>query len=150
MNGFPDAQVRGAAAQVTGHRIVDVRVGGLGVPREQRSGRHDLPGLTVPALRYVHLLPRHLQRMGPIRGEPLDRRDLPVLDVADGRLTGTNGPAVDMDGACPALGDTATVLRSFDIQFITQCPQQRHVGFYVEFVTFAIDQEFHGAGPYER
>src|SRR5260221_3745751 len=44
------AAIGSAAADVAGHRRVDVGVGRLGSLRQQRSGRHDLPGLAVAAL----------------------------------------------------------------------------------------------------
>src|SRR5690242_11835871 len=56
MNGRPYALIGAAAADV-GHRRVDIGVGRLGVlPQERRRG-HDLPRLTVAALRHVELGP---------------------------------------------------------------------------------------------
>src|SRR5207244_87255 len=42
-----DAVVRAAAADVAGHRGVDVRIGGIGIAREQRGGLHHLARLAV-------------------------------------------------------------------------------------------------------
>src|ERR1700741_3877188 len=48
-----NARVGRTAADVAAHRGVDIGVGRLGVLHEQRSGGHDLPGLTVAALRHL-------------------------------------------------------------------------------------------------
>src|SRR6266545_512781 len=78
-----DALVGAAAADV-GHRRVDIGVARLGILLEQRSGRHDLPGLAVAALRHVERRPGLLHRMGTRRGKSFDGDD-PVarLDFAD-------------------------------------------------------------------
>src|SRR5262245_41001905 len=47
-----DALIGPTPADV-GHGLVDVLVGGLRIPREERGRRHDLTGLAVPALRHV-------------------------------------------------------------------------------------------------
>src|SRR5882672_5422027 len=78
-----DALVGAAAADV-GHRRVDIGVARLRVFPEQRSGRHDLSGLAVAALRHVERRPGPLHGMGVGRGESFDGDD-PVagLDDAD-------------------------------------------------------------------
>src|SRR5689334_2542095 len=45
LDGRADAAVRAAAADVAGHRVVDVGVGRMGVARQQGRRRHDLAGL---------------------------------------------------------------------------------------------------------
>src|SRR5688500_3412552 len=50
VNRGADTTIGAAAAQVAGHRIVDVCVGWSRVLREQSRGRHDLTRLTVTAL----------------------------------------------------------------------------------------------------
>src|SRR4051812_47739510 len=47
---FPNAQVGPAAADVAGHRIVDLGIGGMRIAGNKRGGRHDLAGLAVAAL----------------------------------------------------------------------------------------------------
>src|SRR5213075_1533087 len=49
-----------AAANVAGHRIVDVGVARLRLGGEQRARRHDLTGLAVAALRHVQRKPRRM------------------------------------------------------------------------------------------
>ena len=58
-----NAQVGPAAAQIAGHRVIDVLVARLRVRLEQRGCGHDLTGLAEPALRHAGIDPRLLQRM---------------------------------------------------------------------------------------
>src|SRR6185436_21028920 len=58
-----DADIGRAPAQVSVHRVVDVRIGGARVALEQRGGGHDLSRLAVSALRNIELSPRLLERM---------------------------------------------------------------------------------------
>src|SRR6266850_7539556 len=62
-DGAPDAQVGRATAEVARHGGVDVRIGGLRVLGEERSGLHDLARLAVAALGHLLDDPRELQRM---------------------------------------------------------------------------------------
>ena len=71
VDGRADALVGAAAADVAGHRGVDVGVGGLRLRGEQRRGRHDLAGLAVAALRHVELDPGLLHRMAAVRATGL-------------------------------------------------------------------------------
>src|ERR1700739_4428003 len=52
-----DAVVCPTAADVAGHGGVDIRIGWIGVARDQRGRRHHLPRLTVAALHDVKLTP---------------------------------------------------------------------------------------------
>src|SRR5262249_21012678 len=52
LDGLADPQIGPAAADVAGHRTVDVGVGRMRVLGEQRRRRHDLAGLAVAALRH--------------------------------------------------------------------------------------------------
>src|SRR5712691_9064174 len=78
-----DALVGAAAADV-GHRRVDIGVARLRAFPEQRSGRHDLPGLAFVALRHVERRPGPLHPLRARRGKP-SAGDAPVpgLEVAD-------------------------------------------------------------------
>src|SRR5262249_61136235 len=48
-----DSRVGAAAADVTVHGLVDLRVGGVRCPLQQRGRGHDLTGLAVTALRHA-------------------------------------------------------------------------------------------------
>src|SRR5215471_6715597 len=74
----------GAAPADVGHGLVDVLVGGLRIPREERGRRHDLTGLAVPALRDVDGRPGFLDWVRAIGRQAFDRDDLVGgLHVAD-------------------------------------------------------------------
>src|ERR1044072_6665591 len=74
MDGFANAWICAAAAQVAAHGSVDVRIGGVRLLLEQRRGRHELSSLAVTALGHVVLDPRSLQRMqlAVLAGESFD------------------------------------------------------------------------------
>src|SRR5688500_15077385 len=56
----------------------------LGRLLQQRHSRHDLPGLTIAALRHLYPLPCGLDGRGRLARNALDRRDRLTLDTADG------------------------------------------------------------------
>src|SRR5688572_5769830 len=91
VNGFANALVGRAPAEVAVHRRRDLRVGRRGILRQERGGAHDLTRLAVAALRNVDLVPRALHRMRAVGGEPLDRRDLGALQRRDRQLTRAHG-----------------------------------------------------------
>src|SRR5881396_1366696 len=143
-----DALVGAAAADV-GHRRVDIGVARLRVFPEQRSGRHDLSGLAVAALRHVERRPGPLHRMGAGRGEPFDGDD-PVagLDFADRNGAGAPHLAVDVHGTGAALRDAAAVLRAGQASLFADDPQERRPGLRLYVAYLAVDIEFcHGRPP---
>jgi hypothetical protein len=50
LDRFANAEVCSAAAEIPGHRIVNVRIGRLGIGRKKCSGGHDLSRLAIAAL----------------------------------------------------------------------------------------------------
>src|SRR5438034_902200 len=146
-----DALVGAAAADV-GHRGVDIGVARLGILLEQRSGRHDLPGLAVAALRHVERRPGFLHRMRTGRGEPLDGHD-PVagLDFADRNGAGAPHLAVDVHGTGAALRDAAAVLRAGQAGLFADDPKERRSGLRLHLAYLAVDVEFcHERSPLTR
>ena len=107
--------------------------------RQQRRGRHDLPGLAVAALRHIDLLPRDLQRMRAVRGQPFERRDRRVGGGRHRRLAGANRAAAHVHGAGAALSDAAAELRALQIQHIANDPQQGHVGGHIDRRRLSVD-----------
>ena len=128
VNGFADAQIGAAAADVAVHRRVDLGVGRRRVAGEERRGGHQLTGLAVAALRHVELQPRLLQRMRAIGGEPFDGRHLPRADRRDGVWQARGRGAVQLHRAGAALADAAAELRPLQLEDVAQHPQQRHFG----------------------
>src|SRR5689334_12969832 len=60
VNRFANPLIGAAAADVSGHGGVDLRIGGFRGLGEQRRCGHDLSRLAVAALRYVHIDPSAL------------------------------------------------------------------------------------------
>ena len=106
---------------------VDVAVGRVGGLRQQRGGGHDLPGLAVPALGDVDLLPRALERVAPVLREALDGGDARLAHRGDGSDAGAACLAVDQHGAGAALGDAAPELGALEVQSVPERPEERHV-----------------------
>src|SRR6201999_1657805 len=105
---FDDALVTAATTDVPRHRCRDVIVRRLRRLREQGRCLHDLPGVTVAALRRAGFPPGDLHRMVALRIEPFDGDDLFAGSVARLDLAGTDGDAIEMHRAGAAQpGPTA-------------------------------------------
>src|ERR1700682_1011422 len=76
MDGFANSLIGTAGANISAHRIVDVRITGAGLLCQKRCRVHDLSWLAVTALRHIFFHPSPLHWMGGIRGEPFHRRAL--------------------------------------------------------------------------
>src|SRR5882724_2622064 len=94
LDRFANADIGPAAADVAGHRVVDVRIGRMRVAGEERRGGHDLARLAVAALNDLAVEPGLLDP-GAHRGraDRLDRRDLGFPDAVDRGDTGPGGDA---------------------------------------------------------
>src|SRR5260221_991262 len=124
-----DAHVRCAAADVAGHRGVDVGVGRLLLGHQQRGGGHHLPGLAIAALRDVELFPRRLHGVALLRLEALDRRDLHAgLQRGQRSNARSHRLAVDVNRARAAQRHAAAVLGAGEVQVVAQHPQEGCVG----------------------
>ncbi len=72
MNGLADAEIGAAPANVAGHRVVDIVVGGFRRFAQQDGGGHDLARLAITALRHILIDPGRLERAAQLSGEALD------------------------------------------------------------------------------
>src|SRR5262245_60113272 len=120
---FPNAQIRPAAADVAGHRGVDIGIGRMRSARQQRGGGHDLARLAVAALHDLAVEPGPLD-LGACRcrADRLDGRDLRAADAVDWRNAGTNGDAVEVHGASAAQRHAAAELRAGHAEHVAQHP----------------------------
>ena len=75
MDSASDAQIRAAAAQVSGHCRVNCFISGSGTIGEQRGRLHNLSRLTVSALGYLLLDPGALKTIAAIHRESLNGRN---------------------------------------------------------------------------
>src|SRR6266849_2646477 len=131
MNRLTNAMISAASARVRDTRI-DVRVGGSRGALEKRHGGHDHPGLTVTALRHVKLLPCKLHRVRTIDGQAFNGGDRGADCSFHRNGARTNGSAVHVHRARPALADPATVLRTREIDRIANSPEKRCVRFHID------------------
>src|ERR1700732_1414462 len=96
MNCLANALVSSAATDVAAHGVINFRVAWQCFFREQRHCGHDLPWLTISALRNVDFHPGLLHWMSAIGRKSLDGGDLFTRDVRYGRHTRTGRFAFDM------------------------------------------------------
>src|SRR5471030_1736529 len=135
-----DTVVRTAAADVARHCSVDIGIRGVGVRGDQRSRRHHLTRLTVPALHNIERKPCLLHFLARGRGaDGLDSRHLSIAHRCYRQHAGAHGLTVEMDCARPALRDTAAKFCARQTDQVTQHPEKRHVGRGVDRVRFAVD-----------
>src|SRR5260370_11997021 len=81
LDRFTDPHVRGAAAEVAAHRLLDLLVVRPGSGLEQRDRAHDLTALAVAALHDVFVDPGLLHgAAGGVLGDALDGDDGPIAD----------------------------------------------------------------------
>src|ERR1700730_4330716 len=96
MNCLANALVSSAATNVATHGVVNFRVARRRFFSKQCYCGHDLPWLTISALRNVDFHPGLLHWMSAIGRKSLDGGDLFTRDVRYGRYTRTGRLAFDM------------------------------------------------------
>jgi len=144
MDRATNAGVGAAATEVPRHGVVDVIVGRLPGAGEQRGGAHDLPDLAITALGNVFFDPRALQRMRPVGRESLDRGDGARPHRTNRHRARAHDLAVEMHGARAAQSGPAAVLGTGEIEDVPKHPEERHIGWDVDFVAAAVDRECGG------
>jgi hypothetical protein len=143
MDGRTNALIRIAAAQISTHRIVDVRIGRFTVRVQQTNRGHHLTGLTISALRNIQLCPGRLNYFGHPARNALNRDDGSVENIANPRLTGTRGLAVHMHRAGTAECLPAAVFRTDQTQVITKNPEERLVVIDFDLSRLSIQSDAH-------
>src|SRR5215211_315489 len=122
-----DPLVGAAAADIRAQMLDDLIPRRIGDTVQQIGGAHDLPGLTIAALRHVLGQPRLLQPVRRVRRQAFDRRHAASGDFGHLRLAGECSLAVDMDHAGPAQPGAASELRAGELEALADHPQQRRV-----------------------
>ncbi len=142
-HGRTDALIGGAAADIAGHRRLDLLRGGSRRPGQQIRRLHDLARLAVAALHHVELGPGLPQRLAHRAREPLEGGHGGASHILDQRLARPDRDTVEMHGAGAAGGDAAAVFRAREPEFVAQHPQQRRAGFgqHLAFGTVQGDRE---------
>jgi TetR/AcrR family transcriptional regulator, transcriptional repressor for nem operon len=98
--------------------------------------------LTVSALHHFKIEPGLLD-LGPRGGlsHTLDRRDGSIANGSHGKLAGSDGDTVQMYRARAALRDSTAELGARETEYVSENPQQWHVGGDIHILCFAVDQE---------
>src|SRR5258706_15222163 len=147
LDRLADAHVRPAAAEIASHRFLDVLVGGLAVPLEQRDHAHDLSALAVAALHHVLIDPRILyDAPDGIPGDALDRHGVSIADERDRDEARPRGDPVAMHRTRAARADAAAAFRAGEPELLAQDPQQRSRGIDVDRRLLAVDEKRYGHG----
>src|SRR6185437_979289 len=130
VDGFADAVVAAATADIPLHGNIDVSISRLWRAVEQSHGAHDLAGLAITALRYRFFDPGLLNELAfDVPFEAFDGRDLLTRDRRDGEAAGADGGSAEMNGAGAALGDATAELGPFEPDEVPDDPKQGHVRF---------------------
>lgn len=142
MDGFSDARVGAATAQVSGKREVDIGIGGVGLLAEQGGGGHDLPALAVAALGDLFGNPSLLHHMVGIGRKPFDGGDAGGgFDARNRCGAGANRLVVEVNGAGTAERHAAAVFCAGQPDVVAHDPEERGIGVGFEGVFLTVDVE---------
>ncbi len=138
-DALPDAKICAAAAQVSGHRFIDLRISGVRVLSKECRGGHDLSCLAVATLWHVELTPSALNWMVAVRGDSLDGRDGHAIRGGNRSETGTRRRAVQMNRAGSALTDATAKLCATELELVAKHPKQGSIRDSVNAMGVAVD-----------
>src|SRR5216684_67913 len=133
--------IRAAPADVSCHRLVDVRVVGLAVILEQRRSLHHLAGLAVTALRNLEPNPCLLDWMEAAAPESLDGCNFTPDRTTHRCHARPNRLAALAYRASPAKTYAAAKFCPHQPQLVAQIPKQRHLRITIERLLNAVDSE---------
>src|ERR1700686_4414516 len=106
---------------------------------EQSGSAHDLPGLTISALRHIVGNPSFFDRLRLAAGQSLDGDDLAGADAGYRHRAGTQRLTIEKNRAGTALRHPAAELGAGQAKIVPQHPKQGSVGQYVNGVGLAVD-----------
>src|SRR5579862_1085723 len=130
-HGLDDMLVTGAAAEVAGQRLANLRlIWGRPFVEETLHGHQDA-GRAIAALQPVTVAHRFLQRMEMVAvgGEPLDGHDRVAVRLCREHQTGANRNAVEDHGAGTAYAVLATDMRTREQEIVPQEVAEQHARF---------------------
>src|SRR3954447_5538036 len=145
LDGFANADVGAATADVPAHGLIDVGVCRTRVACQQRRGRHDLSGLAIAALHDFVLEPGLLNLCAGVRlADRFDRRNLRTADAVDRGDAGPCGDAVDVHGAGATQRGAATELGAGHAEHVSKNPKQWRVAIDIGAVCGSVDFDVEG------
>ena len=133
-------QVPGAATKITRQRLLNFSTRRIRCLLQQLFSDEQKTGRTVTTLGCAEIRKRLLQRVKlSTQGHPLDRLDLAILGIESQHQARQNRAPVYQYGTRPAFAEFTTVLRSREIEILTQNLEQRLVRGEGDFDVFAIE-----------
>jgi hypothetical protein len=141
-NSAANPESGAAAADIVGHRVIDIGSRRAGMLFQKSNRRHNLAGLTVTALGNLFFDPGLLDRMTTIVGQALDRCDLFAGNGGNRINARPGGFPVDMYGASAASRNAAAVLGSCHVETVAEHPQQRRVPVDVDGLPLPVHLKF--------
>ena len=125
----PHSRIRPTATDVPVHRCINLQIRWLSLRTNQRTRAHELPRLTVPALRDVEVSPRREERIGIAAAQSFNGRHRTRADRRQRCHARSHCLAVQVDGAGSSRRDATPELGAGQVQLTAQHPQQRRVRF---------------------
>jgi len=124
LDGFAYALVGTTATDISLHSRVNVLIRGIGIVAQQRNGRHNLSGLTIPALRHLFGDPGFLHPVQSLRSNALYGSNLLTAYRTYRQTAAAHRQAIQVyrTGTAQTLATAKT--RAGQTQVIPQYPQQ--------------------------
>jgi hypothetical protein len=142
-DGFDDAGMGAAAANVADVAF-DVLVAGIGNLLDEFGCRHHEAGLTISTLGHFFFDPGLLDGVNlSLGGQALQSRHLLTCGILHGQGTRTVHLAIHMQGAGTTHGPATAKFGGFELQLITNHPEQGHFGVNIYADGFFIDAEIY-------
>src|SRR6266568_7466219 len=149
LNGFDDVHVAGAAAQVAGDTPTNLRLGRVGIFREQRLGAEEHTWRAEPALQAVLLEEALLQRVQlTVLLQAFDRLDLAAISLHGQQRAGLDGLAIEQDRACATVRRIAPDMSASKVQVLADEVDQQESGLDRGGEFRTVDAQCHVAGRY--
>tara|TARA_R110002073_G_scaffold303128_1_gene471086 strand:+ start:29498 stop:29929 length:432 start_codon:yes stop_codon:yes gene_type:complete len=126
-DGFANANIGSAAAQVATHAFVNIVICRCGNFAQKRYCTHDLAGLAVTTLWHFKPNPSLAHRIGCGPFKTFDGNHFLVAYRTDWRNTRSPRLAANVHCARAALRDTAAVLCACELKVVAKNPQKRRV-----------------------
>src|SRR5215510_8342041 len=140
LDRFANPDVGTAATEVACHGIIDVRIGGIRLARQQSGSGDDLAWLAVAALHHLQVEPSFLNLLA-VRciTDGFDCSDCRGADTVDGGNAGASGDTIDKYGTRATQRLAAAELGASHAEHVTQHPEQGGVAVNIYGVIRLID-----------
>src|SRR5215468_4885141 len=135
-----DVDVPGAATEVAGDGLANLRLARVRISREERAAGHHHAGRAVAALEPVLLPEALLHRMElAVPLQSLDRLHLVAVGLDREEGTGFDRHAVEQDGTRPAVGGVAADVRTGQAQRLAQEVNEQQSRLDLRLMRLAVD-----------